>query len=204
MNKIAEMFCRTALKLCVVSLLASATSAQQPVADENDKYKISAQFLAGIEEQLREDIDSEKRFYLTTKAAPAAFKAGDMKKAKSYSYDLLKQAETWKTNWNYGNAIHVANLVLGRIALANGALEDAKNFLLDAGKTPGSPQLNSFGPNMLLAMELLEKGERKTVIQYFDLCAKFWEPKFSRLDDWKGSINRDEIPEFGPNLRYQL
>ena len=204
MNKIAKMFCRTALKLCVVSLLASATSAQQPVADENDKYKISAQFLAGIEEQLREDIDSEKRFYLTTKAAPAAFKAGDMKKAKSYSYDLLKQAETWKTNWNYGNAIHVANLVLGRIALANGAVDEAKRFLLEAGKTPGSPQLNSFGPNMLLAKELLEKGERKTVIQYFDLCAKFWETKFSRLDDWKGSINRDEIPEFGPNLLYQL
>jgi len=38
--------------------------------------------------------------------------------------------------------------------LKEGKVEDAKHYLLEAGKTPGSPQLNSFGPDMSLAEEL--------------------------------------------------
>jgi hypothetical protein len=76
-----------------------------------------------------------------------------------YAKNLLIQAESMKDNWNYGNAVHTANLVLGRIALADGDVEEAKCLLLLAGQTPGSPQLNSFGPDMLFAEELLEKGE---------------------------------------------
>jgi hypothetical protein len=49
---------------------------------------------------------------------------------------------------------------------ANGDIEEAKKQLLLAGKTPSSPQLNSFGPNMILAKELLDKGEKDTVLHY--------------------------------------
>ena len=44
-----------------------------------------------------------------------------------------------------------------------------------AGATPGSPQLDSFGPNMTLAKELLEKGQPDVVLHYFALCKNFWE-----------------------------
>ena len=43
-----------------------------------------------------------------------------------------------------------------------------------SGKTPGSPQLNSFGPDFMLDRELLEKGERAAVLAHLELVGKFW------------------------------
>ena len=69
-----------------------------------------------------------------------------------------------------------------------------------AGKTPGSPQLNSFGPNMMLAEALLEAGRKETVIEYLKLCGKFW--KRGQVDKWIEVIKEGGIPKFGANLRY--
>jgi hypothetical protein len=49
-------------------------------------------------------------------------------------------------------------MVLGQVALRRGDAKKAASFLLAAGKTWGSPQLNSFGPNMPLANDLLAAG----------------------------------------------
>jgi hypothetical protein len=55
-------------------------------------------------------------------------------------------------------------LVLGRIAVREGYIEAAKNYSIADGKNRGSPVMNSFGPNLTLAKDLLEKGERDTVL----------------------------------------
>ena len=86
-------------------------------------------------------------------------------------------------------------MVFGRIALKNGKKDEAKQRLLEAGKSPGSPQMNSFGPNMSLARDLLEKGERETVLQYFDLCRKFWKMGQDRLDLWTLNVKALAKPE---------
>src|SRR5262249_2765955 len=102
--------------------------------------------------------------------------------------------------WNYGNAVHHGNLVLGLVALRKDKLEDADAFLLKAGETPGSPPLNSFGPNMYLAQELLKKGRKEAVIKYLNLCKKFWNrPELSR---WIDDVEAGKSPAFGANLRY--
>ena len=85
-----------------------------------------------------------------------------------------------------------------------GDLNQAKQYLLAAGQTPGSPVLNSFGPNMLLAKELLEKGERAVVLQYFELCAKFWKLHTDKLEDWMALVSGGRVPNFGANLIYLL
>jgi len=94
------------------------------------------------------------------------------------------------------------NLVLGRIALRRGQIEEAKRRLLEAGESPGSPQMDSFGPNMSLAKDLLEKGERDTVLKYFGLCRKFWKMDYGQLKHWSNQVNAGEIPDFGANLVY--
>jgi hypothetical protein len=171
----------------------------------NDEIQVLAkQYLAKFEPQLRTTTDTNARFYLLSEIAPAAFAAGDLVKAKTYSLELLKQAALHKEDWNYGNAIHVGNLVLGRIALVSGDVNKAKQQLLEAGRTPGSPQLDTFGPNMMLAKELLEKGEREVVMQYFALCSKFWENHRGRLEQWKAVIQKGGIPDFQANLLYRL
>jgi hypothetical protein len=95
-----------------------------------------------------------------------------------------------------------ANLVLGRIAVQEGRMDDAKHHLLEAGKSPGSPVMNSFGPNMSLAQDLLEKGERDVVLEYFELCRKFWQMDRGRLDQWGQDVKAGKTPDFGANLVY--
>jgi len=183
--------------LCLIVLAVANTEAQRPLSKNR-----SQQMLAAKEIVVKNTQDKDVLFHMTKDMAILAFKAGDMVKAGFYSKDLLKQAESMKEDWDYGNAVHAANLVLGRVALVSGDIDEAKRLLLEAGKTPGSPQLDSFGPDMLFAKELLEKGEKKTVIQYFDLCARFWRMEDGNLGKWRAQAERNEIPDFGPNVRY--
>jgi hypothetical protein len=73
-------------------------------------------------------------------------------------------------------------MVLGLVALRQGSVANAKQYLLESGKTTGSPQLDSFGPDFTLAKELLQKGERETVLEYLSLCRKFWKMGAAKLD----------------------
>jgi len=103
---------------------------------------------------------------------------------------------------DYGVAIHDGNMVLGRIALREHRLADAKSYLLKAGMTPGACTLNSFGPNMSLAQDLLEAGQRDTVLQYFKECRRFWGYHADKLDSWEEDVKRGGSPDFGANLYY--
>ena len=144
--------------------------------------------------------DSEKGVLLI-QLAKSAFEAGDVERAHNLADALLSQASTDRQDWNYGNAIHHGHLILGRIALLSGNLEEAGKELIKAGETPGSPQLDTFGPNMTLAKELLEKGERESVIKYFQLCALFWTNR-TELQHWTAIVRERGIPDFGANLAY--
>ena len=186
----------------ILSTSLSATAQQAAATTEAPRSALEA--LAKYEQLLITTSDQAKRFYLTTKVAPTALAAGETAKATSHSQLLLQQAEGMPNDWNYGNAIHVAHLVLGEIALSKGDLSEAKIRLLKAGETTGSPQLNTFGPNMRLAQQLLAKGEREVVLQYFELCAKFWEDQGAVLKRWKALVSEGSIPEFRANLAYGL
>ena len=134
--------------------------------------------------------------------AKAAFAAGEIEKAHTYATGLLATALNLPKDWNFGNAIHFGNIVLGRIGLKQGDVQKAAEFLVKAGHVPGSPSLNSFGPNMSLARELLKKGEREVVLHYFDLCRKFWRRGGTMLDSWTAEVKSGRIPKFGGNLIY--
>jgi RNA polymerase sigma factor (sigma-70 family) len=144
----------------------------------------------------------EKRFYALDAAAKESFVAGKIEEARNYAQELMALTPKYKGDWNYGNAIQDANLVFGRIAVREGNIEAAKKYLIAAGKSPGSPQMDSFGPNMTLAKDLLEKGERDTVVQYFMLCRKFWKMDRGKLDKWIAEVMDGKTPDFGANLLY--
>ncbi|MEI8289994.1 MAG: hypothetical protein WCH99_11020, partial [Verrucomicrobiota bacterium] len=106
--------------------------------------------------------------------AQASLLAGETNQAKAYAIELLKSADAKTDTWNYGNLIHNYNSFLGLIAIHEGKPDEAANYLLAAGKTPGSPQLDSFGPDFTLAKELLQAGQKQVVLQYLDLVGNFW------------------------------
>ena len=143
-----------------------------------------------------------ERFYALQDAAKQNFEVGKIEDARKHAKELLALAKKFPTDWNYGNAVHDGNMVLGRIAIKEGRTGEAKAYLLEAGKSPGSPQMDSFGPNMSLARDLLEKGERATVLQYFELCRKFWKMGHDRLDQWTKDVKAEQMPVFGANLIY--
>lgn len=143
-----------------------------------------------------------ERFYALNRAAKTALKEGRTEEARKLAKELERLAPKYRSNWNYGNAIQDANQVLGLIALSEGDVAEAKKRLLASADSKGSPQMNSFGPNMQLAKDLLAKGERDVVLEYFERCGKFWEMGADRLSAWTDSVNRGETPKFGANLRY--
>lgn len=152
--------------------------------------------------ELNSATTKHERFYALTDASITSFEVGKLDNAKEYANELLKLAPSYRSDWNYGNAIHKGNIVLGRIAVSTDEIEKAKEFLLKAGDTPGSPQLDSFGPNMTLAKDLLEKSENEVVIKYLEQCKKFWEMDRDKLDFWMFQINKGKMPEFGANMLY--
>jgi hypothetical protein len=134
--------------------------------------------------------------------AERALAKGNGVKAAALASELLTLAEVYRDDWYYGNAVHHGNLLLGRAAMTRGDTTLAKAKLLAAGATPGSPQLNSFGPNMTLALELIRAGERATVLEYLALCKQFWELGPSSLDEWSNEVAAGREPRFGPHLSY--
>ena len=144
-----------------------------------------------------ENAENEKDEFFALSRAPIAYViVGKMDKAKEAAKLFLELAEDFKDSWNYGNAIHNSNLVLGICAFDEGDIKAAKNYLENAGKTPGSPQLNSFGPNMQLAKRLLSVGEYESVLNYFNLCEKFWASGSEWLRIWKEKVSNKQIPKF--------
>lgn len=144
----------------------------------------------------------KERFYALGPLAKASLEQGNDAEAQSFAEELEILTSKFKGNWNYGNAIQDANLVLGRLALRSGDPATACQRLLAAGHSPGSPQMNSFGPNMTLAQELLAAGEKETVLAYLELCRKFWTNEGGRLNRWRKDVEENRLPDFGANLVY--
>jgi hypothetical protein len=154
------------------------------------------------------------RFYTAGRWIKRAYHKKRWHRAEALCHKHLAEAERFHLDWNYGNAIHNGNQVLGLIRLRQGDVEGAKAYLLAAGISPGSPQLDSFGPNMMLARELLERNERLVVTEYVDLIARFWtadkpahaeipghlermKEKRRLIEEWKIDIAQGRIPKDG-------
>jgi len=98
-----------------------------------------------------------------------AINAKDYPAATRYAYQMLRTTTDRKA-WYYGNVVHEGNQMMGLAALGEGRVYDADYYLLAAGRTPGC----AFGPNMVLAQQLLNTGHPEVVIQYLNLIAHSW------------------------------
>ena len=132
-------------------------------------------------------------------ASKAAMYAGAFDKARRFATDLLKLAADRRDDL-YGQAFHDGHVALGRASLKDGDVAQAKVHLLQAGGTPGGGTLTSFGPNMTLAKELADRGERDTVITYLELCRSFWQSP--QINQWIQALKNGRVPDFGANLSY--
>ena len=174
------------LGMITKSLKAKTNAAGKALEQYEIAYKLST--------------DSQLEYLLLLQSlAKVSLAAGKPQKAKEYAEKMLSQNSS---GFNYGNNIHYGNIILGRIALASNDIEQAKKRLIEAGKTLGSSRLKSFDPSMALANELLKKGEKDVVLEYFELCSKFWKRSMNlqKLHKWSAEVKEGKIPDFGYNL----
>jgi len=144
--------------------------------------------------------DSDRYLHLS-EAAKFAFLFGKTEDARKYATELLALDQRFLSEpWRGGDAVFYGNLVLGRVAVQEGRIDEAKQYLLESGHTIGSPVLGSFGPDMTLAKDLLQHGERDTVIQFFELCENFWKTDLDSLQNWKLAVQSGTMPDFGGRL----
>lgn len=130
--------------------------------------------------------------------------------ARAIALRMLDENTDTKS-WNYGNVVFDANEMLGRVALRENKPEIARTLLRAAGQSPGSPQLCSFGPDLVLARELLEHGEqedRETVLAFLTDISRFWNSPGARnansqrvaidhlkeIQTWRQQIGDGKIP----------
>lgn len=128
---------------------------------------------------------------------------GDTQPVHDRIASLRKELPEDTLDWNYCNVVHQLMILIGLQALIEeDDVDGAKDCLIMASQIRGSPQLNTFGPNMLLVKALLERGEFETVELYLDHCRSFWELGTPTLDIWIREVHDHKIPDFGANIEY--
>ena len=163
--------------------------------------ELAARALAEQQRAVELSPQGTDRFYLLTDLPEMARDADRAEEAKQFAERLLAEATRYPKDWNYGNALHKAHVALGHLALESGDVAGAKAQLIEAGKTPGSPQLNSFGPDFTLAADLLQKGEREAVVEYLHSVSRFWASGAKSIERWIKTMGDGGKPDFGTGGR---
>jgi beta-lactamase regulating signal transducer with metallopeptidase domain/ankyrin repeat protein/tetratricopeptide (TPR) repeat protein len=159
------------------ALRSEGSTHRQSQALALQSYELGISLLSGAD-----------RFYALESVTKAALNAGDTNKAGQYAREFLQKAPQFSKNWNYGNAIYTGNSILGQIALSQRDVISAKAYLQAAGDSPGSPTLDSFGPDLTLARQLLSKGGKVAVSMFLSKIAKFWTGHQNEIRDWQKAI----------------
>lgn len=173
-------------------------------ASPQERARWSGKAVEQMEKGLAHTTDPKWRKGSLSALSKAAFNAGAFDKAEKHAKELLALAEAHAGDPTYGDAVHDGNVVLGRLALRRNDVRKAKEHLARAaeGATEASGTLSSFGPNVSLANDLLERGEKDAVIAYFEACKKFWTYPRNPLDRWIAEVRAGKKPNFGGNLNY--
>lgn len=169
---------------------------------DRQRRDLAVRAMDASEEALDLAHGADQRRLVLPDGAQAAYEAGASVRAGLWADEMLGDADGHQDDTSYSDEIHYGNIVLGLLALQKADVKTAGNDLVQAAAIAGNPHLDTFGPNMMLAQELLRKGDRKPVLEYFDSCARFWTSGDKRLKRWRAEVNAGAMPDFGANLRY--
>src|SRR2546430_3809398 len=108
-----------------------------------DRKNLAASAYQNFERAYRlQNHDQEKRI-LISQLATSALEAGEVQKAQVWALEALDDAKNAKSDWSVADSVHHAHIILGRIALRSGDLAEAREHLIQAARSEGSPVLGS-------------------------------------------------------------
>lgn len=106
----------------------------------------------------------------------AEFDAGDDAAALRDAQQLIAGAP------KNGYAYMIAQTVLGRLAAANGDLKEAKTHLMASVTMPASIKNALFDPNMTLAQDFYDAGDKASVVEFLEASREVWKADHGRID----------------------
>lgn len=140
------------------------------------------------------DYRSEKNQHfknrMHSRLAVSAYKSGNLEKSQLYAQRMLSHP----TGCAYTNEnIYHGHNLLGRIALRQQDVDEARQQLLTAGKKSRCPGF----VNTALAKELLQFGETEVVLTYFKhLKKQRGDFDHADIDKWVIAIENGDMPQF--------
>lgn len=138
-------------------------------------------------------MEQPRHAYTLWQAAESALRCARNDRARELALELLDAARTRELGWMGGNAHYHGHRILGLVALIDDDLASAERELVESARTVGSPQLDSFGPELDLASALLQRGCNEPVVEFLELCTRFW--KRDLLNVWIAAIRAGQRPQ---------
>jgi len=159
-------------------------SQRYELAGANDETIRMEMALQAVQELERANAMSERtadKESIYRLLAEAALRARMIEKAEHYA--------TLAATGRGDDSRYVGNLLLGQIALSRGEIEGAKRYLLESTHI----QRVSILPRFQVALRLLERGGRETVLTYLQRVNALW-PGRNDIERWLVLIQNGVIP----------
>lgn len=136
--------------------------------------------------------EQRSRDALAGNMADSYFMAGNLKATRALAQLFLHSPDR--------RAVQRANTLLGRIALRAGDVAAAKEYLRASANCPAMRSIPLSSPITVLAKELLQQGERDSVIDYLVDCGSIWPGLQPVFRIWIEDIQNGRMPDFGDSL----
>jgi hypothetical protein len=153
-----------------------------------------------LEDALRLPANNASQFRALECLPSVALGARDYPKARHFARELLAVGLSAKEEWQRARAVHKGNIVLGRLAVIDRDPEQAKARLSSSIAPVGGISgyaLASVGPNMSLARDLLDIGERGAVLEFLRSALSLRPLSGDVLVGWIREIEGGKVPDFG-------
>jgi tetratricopeptide (TPR) repeat protein len=160
-----------------------------------DRRSNAARGLEQFEEAYRLNRDGIGWWVSLIRLAKAAFDAGELNRAREAAEQLLGAMAQER---RAADIAHTGHTLLGRLALREGNINEARTCLLEAANAIVKHEgFSPPGPRELwLARELLEQGARDVVVEYLRRCSGVWTDPDHSAEVWSAAIERGEMPNF--------
>jgi thiol-disulfide isomerase/thioredoxin len=123
--------------------------------------------------------------------------SGEVERARGEAEEILRKAPELYLESSRAYAAHIAHTVLGRIALGQGGVAEAREHLTAAGKLASADIVGWNGIRWTLASDLLARGQRQVVLDYISMVRAVSSKSKGQLDDWAKSVRAGKTPDFG-------
>jgi hypothetical protein len=89
---------------------------------------------------------------------------------------------------------HLGHTILGQLAFLHGRQAEAKEHLMASVQPPASMKNPNLRPNMALAQEFLDAGDRDTVVQFLGTSRAIYPIDEGRIDHLINFVKRSSMP----------